>query len=330
VAVTHPAVDMVTDRAAVVLQERPVVPLSRWLADAVATAAADEKLVQVVTPGTSRLTLPLAAVLGAVGGRRVVRSDAGYYDGLRGELLAWDGAAFQATGAGATPGYGSPALPPAVSGGTVRIEVTVLHPASEALVVGRLVELCVDTLTGGPPLGWGVAEPATQPWSYAEVTAYCRRRAPQPSTVVVTGRDAVGLLRVSRRPSAVVEKLTLAAGGTGAGPDLAAVDRLAVAMSGARMANVRLMVATLHPGRSDTTVEPRFTGWPVPYGVLVGPEPVAEYGVEHARAAPAASVLLTGPATRPLCWCLLIGSPSEPNPSNVLADVLAHFGAPGR
>src|SRR4029450_13771056 len=39
VAAGHPAVDVLSDRVAVVLQDRPVVPLTAWLADAARTCA---------------------------------------------------------------------------------------------------------------------------------------------------------------------------------------------------------------------------------------------------------------------------------------------------
>jgi hypothetical protein len=326
-AESHPAIDVLTDQAAVVLQERSVVPLSSWLADAIVTATRTSRLVQLVTPATSRLTFPLAEAVRTVGGRWVVQDErrGDYYDGLRGERLAWNGSAF-------LPSYATPAPTlGGIDGGTLRLRVTVAHPASEELQLGRLAELCFGILTGQPPQGWGVAEPAAQPWSRAEVTAYCRRRVPEPSTLVVVGERTVGVLRVSRRPAGVVERLVLAVGSSAAGPDLDAVDRLAGELSHSRAATVATMVASLLPGRSDTTVEPRFTGWPIPYGVLVGPEPVAEFGIEHALAAPALEVLLTGPENRPLCWSRLVGPETSAGsaPSAVLTSVLRHFGVPG-
>jgi hypothetical protein len=336
-AVTHPGVDVFTDQAAVVLQERPIVALSSWLADTIATANRTSRLVQLVTPADSRLTLPLEEALRAVGGRWVVRDEQSlrYFDGLRGESLAWSGAAFLPTGGN---GPVDAAAPSEVTGGTVRIDVTVIHPATEELQIGRLAELCLSTLTGHGPTGWGTAEPVTQPWNRAELTAYCRQRAPAPSILVLVGSGAIGMLRVSRRPSGVVERLSLAVGSEQA-PDLPAIDGLAVQLADAQSATVRTMLATLRPGRSDATVGPVFTGWPVPYGVLIGPEPIAEHGAEHALAAPAPHVRLHGPLDRPSCWCRLVGpglsadngkgTPHDASPSQALANVLSHFGAPG-
>jgi hypothetical protein len=332
-ALRHPAVDVLTDAAAVVLQERRIVPLSRWLADAIAGATADSRLVQVVTPFTSRLTTPLSATLLAVGGRWVVRTAGGsYYDGLRGEPLHWSGSAFQPTGDPAAAEFAPPAE---VSGGTIRLQLVVLHAATEQTELGGVVADCFEALTGRPPAGWGVAEPASEHWSSRQLTDHCRRRAPAPCALVVVGgtaeTPAVGTLTVSRRPAGVLERLSLAVGCREV-PDYDRLDRLAEHIAGLSAPVVRSMLAGLSAGRADCTVEPRYTGQPVPYGLLVGPEGVAEHGPEHARAAPAPHVLLCGPAHRPSCWCRLPGAPAAPgepagtDPAETLHRVTVHFG----
>jgi hypothetical protein len=331
-ALRYPAVDVLTDAAAVVLQERRIVPLSRWLADAIAAATADSKLVQVVTPATSRLTTPLETTLLAVGGRWVVRTAAGgYYDGLRGEPLHWSGSAFQPIGAVASPEFAPPA---GVSGGTIRLQLVVLHPATAPTELGAVVADCFDALTGRPPAGWGVAEPASEHWNQRQLTDHCRRRAPEPSALVVVGggdSPAVGTLTVSRRPAGVVERLSLAVGCHDV-PDYDQLDRLAEHLASLPTPTVRTLLAGLSPGRADCTIEPRYTGQSVPYGLLIGPEGVAERGPDHARAAPAPHVLLCGPAHRPSCWCRLPGAPPSPadpagnDPTETLHRVATHFG----
>jgi len=332
----HPAVDVLTAAAAVVLQERPVVPLSRWLADVVVAATSESRLVQVVTPTTSRLTTPLESALLAVGGRWVVRSSdgSGYFDGLRGESLRWSGSAFLPTGVGAAAEF---ARVGEVSGGTVRVHLTVLHAATEQTELGGVVADCFEALTGRPPAGWGVGEPASERWNRRELTEYCRRRAPEPSALVVVGgtanAPAVASVTVLRRPAGVVERLDLAVGQRDV-PDYDTLDRLAEHLAGVPVPLVRTMLVGLAAGRPDCTVEPRYTGLPVPYGLLVGPEGVAGHGPEHARAAPAPHVLLCGPPLRPACWCRLPGGPVTPaepagnDPAGTLDQVLAHFGLP--
>ncbi|HZA80953.1 MAG TPA: DUF6177 family protein, partial [Actinomycetes bacterium] len=106
----HPAVDVVTGRVAVVLQDRPVVPLTAWLADAARQCAGSGRGLQVVTPPGSRLTTPLRFALDGPDTRWVVRDGGGScHDGLTGRLLHWDGGAFVPTPTG--PGAG-PALAP--------------------------------------------------------------------------------------------------------------------------------------------------------------------------------------------------------------------------
>jgi hypothetical protein len=330
----YPAVDVLTDAAAVVLQERRIVPLSRWLADAIGAATSESKLLQVVTPSTSRLTTPLESTLLAVGGRWVVRTAAGgYYDGLRGERLHWSGSAFEPTGEpAAAPEFAPPAE---VSGGTIRLDLVVLHAATAQTELGGVVGYCFQALTGRPPAGWGVAEPASEHWNQRQLTDHCRRRASEPAALVVVGgtgeTPAVGTLAVSRRPAGVVERLSLAVGCREV-PDYDRLDRLAEHLASLPAPIVRSMLVGLAAGRADCTVEPRYTGQPVPYGLLVGPEGVAERGPEHARAAPAPHVLLCGPAHRPSCWCRLPGAPPTPaepagnDPTETLHRVTVHFG----
>lgn len=255
-------------------------------------------------------------------------ADGTYFDGLRGAVLDWDGQSFTAAGEVAAPDF-LPARPP--DAGSIDLDVTVLHPASEQTLVGSVAEECLLGLTGQAPYGWGVAEPATEQWDTGEITRFCRRRVPRPSELVVVGgagRDgaqgtAVGTVIVRRVPSGVHEQLRLSVGSTGA-PDLAALDQLAESLADRH--SVRVMTAGLRPGRAGGTVEPRFSGHVVPYGMLFGAEAVETSGVEHALAAPAPHVLLVGPPARPGCWVRVVGGADpDSEPGTVLGRVLAHL-----
>src|SRR2546423_10623656 len=92
-AVIHPAADRVTDKAAVVIQQRTVVPFTSWVADAIQACGATGRGLQVVTGPEARLTAPLRLVLSGAGCRWIVRHEVGYYDGLSGAVLHWDGSA---------------------------------------------------------------------------------------------------------------------------------------------------------------------------------------------------------------------------------------------
>jgi hypothetical protein len=330
VVAAHPAVDVLTDRVAVVLQERPVVPLTAWLADAARTCAGAGRGLQVVTPPSARLTTPLRFALDGPDTRWVVRDQGGgsCYDGLSGRLLRWDGAAFVPAPA---EGPGGRALAPAfaepapAAGWQLVLDVRVRHTATATARLGGALEALCVALTGEPPRGWGTAEPATEPWDPGRLTALARRRAPDPTLLVVVGgadRQAVGTLRVTRAASGVGEALTLVVGHPARVP-LDALPEAAEAVAG-RAALVS-MLAQLRPGRADTTWEPRLRGLPVPVGMAVGPEEVGRLGLDHALAAPAPAARPLGQDRHPAVWFQL-GDPSTPDGWEHLAAVLRHLG----
>ncbi|ULR50767.1 DUF6177 family protein [Streptomyces deccanensis] len=91
----QPAVDVVTDHAAVVLIDRPVVALTSWLAEIMRTAAVSRRSLQIVTPRGVRLSPAARTTLARVPNRWVVQDpECGYYDGLSGAVLRWRDGAF--------------------------------------------------------------------------------------------------------------------------------------------------------------------------------------------------------------------------------------------
>lgn len=312
----HPAADRVTAQALVVEQERAVVPLSTWLATAAVDAARAGLLMQVVTPADAVLTYPLELLLADGGGQWVVRDGAGFRDGFTAVPLGWDGARF-------APVDGPVPDPVARSGGGLQVQVTTLHEPDERLELGATAEAAVRALTGSGPLGWGVAEPATERWSPRELTALCRARAPEPTSLVVvgaaTGRRAVGRLRVSRLAEGVLEEVRLA-GPSSAGVGAAAVEDMAAELAG----TARSALVAVHPVRVDGERPAGPTLPALPYGVLVGHPVLAERGADHARRAPAGSVRVFGRrSTAPGCWCRFTGDVPA---FEQLVAVLRHFG----
>jgi len=323
----HPAVDVVTGRVAVVLQDRPVVPFSAWLADAVRVCAGSGRGLQVVTPPGSRLTTPLRLALDGPDTRWVVRDATGAtcYDGLSGRRLRWDGDAFVPAPAGPEEG---PALAPqfvdrdAPAGRQLLLEVRLRHPATATARLGGALEVLCAALTGQPPRGWGTAEPATEPWDRDALTGFARRRTPAPTLLVVVGggdRPAVGTIRVSRAASGVDETVTLVVGG--ADPDAVA----AVAEELAAGEPLVSLLAQACPGRADTTWAPRLSGLPVPIGLAVGPDEVDRLGLGHALAAPAPAARPLGRPARPAVWYQL-GDGTTPAGWDHLAAALRHVG----
>jgi hypothetical protein len=327
----HPAVDLVTPTAAIVLQDREVVGLDPWLLDAALTCRRQSVQLQLVTPAGSRLTTPLATLLSEQSARWVVRCEPSrWYDGACGQLLEWDGESFVPTSEEIAPEFVA-GYPPAT--GSLVLDATVAHTASTSLLLGGIVETCCNVLAREPPAGWGVAEPVTQVWDRGQLTALCRRRAPRPTALVVIGGHpearALGTLEVSRTASAVLERLRLGIGSM-SGPieDAARFDALA-----RQLAHLptppRTMLTGLQPGRPDGTVEARLTPSTVPYGFLVGPEVVSEVGVDRIGATPAAQVELLGSENATSCWIRVLGDSADVDPAIVLARTLAFLGVGG-
>ncbi|GDY33528.1 DUF6177 family protein [Gandjariella thermophila] len=314
----HPAADRVTAEAVIVEQDRSVVPLSTWLADAAVAAGRAERVLQVLTPAHSRITFPLELMLRDTGAEWVVRDGPERFrDGLAGFVMRWNGARFVADVQAPTP---DPVDPPPGSG-DLEVHITTLHPASESLELGAAAEAALRALTGDPPTGWGVAEPATQPWSAREITAYCRDGAPNPAQLVVVGSGVVGQLAVERVDTGMLERVRLS------GPPAGAVSQDSVdALAAEIVGTARLMIVAAHPGRLHGLRANAPTLPALPYAILVGHGQVAERGADHAMRAPVERVRLLGTGPRQACWARLDGGPGSPYEN--LATVLNHFGMP--
>lgn len=314
----HPAADRVTGEALVAEQFRTVVPASTWLVDAAKAAATTNRVLQVLTGAHDKITYPLELLLRDAAAEWVVQEGPGRFrDGLHGYAMAWNGSRFApdldaATAAPADPVPGS---------GDIEVQIATLHPAAESLRLGGSTEAAVQQLTGGQPAGWGIAEPATQPWSAREVTAHCRNRAPAATTLVVVGSGVVGQLHVRRVDTGVLEEVRLSGPAAGRVP-ADAIEALAEKVAG----TARLMVVAAHPGRRDGLRSSAPTLPALPYGLLIGHETVATAGLDHASRTPAARVRLLGSGGRTAAWYRLDGG--QQAPFEQLTAVLRHFGLP--
>ncbi|MGW5704445.1 DUF6177 family protein [Amycolatopsis japonica] len=294
-------------REALVFEQfRTVVPASPRLIDAAWAAVESGRTLQVVTAEDSGITYPLEKLLSEVGGEWVVRDGRGRHrEGLSGFPLTWNGGRFVRE-----PGA-SPSPPDTTVGsGEVEVRITALHPAGQPLRLGEIVQAVVSVLTGTEPTGWGVAEPATEPWSAAEVAAFCRDHAPEPSGLVVVGPGITGRLRVSTVDGGVLEEIELAGPAAGTVRQ-EAIETLATALAPL----VRQMLVTTHPGRRGGLRSSTPTLPAVPYGLLVGHETV---GAKEPP--PAAEVKMLGMPGREAAWFRL-GS-GRRSPSEELDEIL--------
>ncbi|WP_059013495.1 DUF6177 family protein [Streptomyces specialis] len=303
-AAAQPAVDVLTDKVAAVIQDRPVVAMTAWLSDALRAATAGGRALQIVTPASARLSLPPRPALGGLPHRWVVRDgEGGFFDGLSGAVLRWVDGAFTATGDGAPAPVFAEAT--ARAGGTadrqLLLSFVTRHRADRELLLGGGLEAAWRRLTGAPPAGWGTAEPAGLPWSREGLTALARARAPEPTWFVVVGRPdrpAIATLRVTRTTGGVEEDVTLALGHPAGGdvPDRGheVAEELAV-----RHGLVSLLVQSRR-ARADLTVPAWLEAPPEPVAFAVGADDVRVVGLENARRAPLAGPpSFLGPAARP-------------------------------
>ncbi|MGW1065008.1 DUF6177 family protein [Streptomyces aureus] len=290
-ATSAPAVDVLTDKAAVVIQDRPLVTMTSWLSDALRGAAADGRALQIVTPRATRLTRPALTALHGHPNRWVLQeADHGFYDALSGAVLHWKGGVFtpvlDENGAASV----ADAFATTADSGERQLVLSLRtrHPADEDLVLGRAPEAAWRILTGAPPAGWSTAEPVNLPWSTRQLTDLARDRAPRPTLLIAVGhpdRPAIATVRVTRTPDGVEEDVVLALGyGRDETPPLDRVASLAETLCAEH--SLTSMLTSLRAARRDLTVPPRFEAPPVPHTFTLGPGEVRAVGLAHALSPP--------------------------------------------
>ncbi|MFF1921503.1 DUF6177 family protein [Streptomyces sp. NPDC058221] len=327
----QPAIDVLTEKVAVVIQDRPVVAMTAWLSDAFRAAAGAGLGLQIVSPAGTTLSPAVRDGLGGWPSRWIVQDERdGYYDGLTGAVLRWQDGMFApvAPVAPVAP-FTSPAATddePDTPVAAAYQEVTatgdrqlaltfrLVHPADDRLVLGGGLETAWRELTGEPPAGWGTSEPANLPWSLRQLTDLAHRRAPEPTWLVVVGspgRPGLATVRVTRTKSGVEEHVTLAFGyGSGEECPVDALPALAEAL--ATRHDLQSMLVQVRKARRDLAVPARFEGPGVPLAFALGAEEVRELPGDRARHTPLPEPPVPlGPKTRPALYYSLPGDPSD-------------------
>ncbi|MGW0731717.1 DUF6177 family protein [Streptomyces sp. NPDC002851] len=305
-----PAVDVLTDRAAVILTERPRIALTTGLSDALRTATTSGRTLQIVTPPHTRLTLPMRAALASSPHRWIVNPNTSdYFDGLTGAELHWQEGRFAPTRTGDGTIPTSPAFTAdesATDPGERQLILSLhtCHTPDASLVLGGALETCWQHLTGAPPAGWSTAEPVNLPWSTRQLTDLARTRAQasQPTLAIAVGhpdRPAIATLRITRTQAGVEEDITLALGYS---PDeaapLDAIEVLAAAL--AAEYGLTSLVTSLRAARRDLTVPPHREAQPIPVSFTIGAKETEQIGASHAGRPPLAiQAVPLGPAQRP-------------------------------
>ncbi|MGW7362723.1 DUF6177 family protein [Streptomyces sp. NPDC054841] len=297
--------DVLTPRAAVILQDRPVVAATTWLTDLLHTTIPSGRELQIVTPPGSRLTMPTRTLLTNVPARWVVQDpECGYYDGLTGAVLHWHDGRFTQ----ATTTEGRALVADAFHSGAgaqdeqqLHLSIRTTHPAVDDLLLGGAVEAAWQTLTGTTPTGWSTAEPVNLPWSPRQLSELARARAKKaaPTWLVAVGTPdspAIATFRIIRTPAGVEEHITLAVGHTtDRTPPLDALSELAETL--ATRHNLTSMLTHLRSARADLTTPPHHEPPPVPLSFTLGPDAVRTIGRTRAESVQNPRPVRLGPAT---------------------------------
>lgn len=330
----EPGFDLVIGSSAVLFQDRPVAALTPWVLRA-HTAAADAGLDFVLlTPGSTRITLPLAELLGNGGGEWLVTGPGGsLYNGMTGREYDWSDVSLTP---GDTLADDFLAVEPGQAG-YVHVRATTLNPASHRTRAGSFTEQIFTAVTGLPPRGWGVCEPVSEPWDVEAASAFCYARSPETTRLEVVGHaleqtgsspapaGSVGVMTVERTSRGVLETIELLASTRDPiGPEL--LERFA---EEAYRARARTAVLGQGVGYRDLNRPARFTGLVVPRCALFGPEALAGVGPQRALAAAGDGARLTGPAA---LQSLVVEYAAEPlaggtHPVEAYADLAAALAA---
>ncbi|WP_306369529.1 DUF6177 family protein [Nocardiopsis sp. CC223A] len=332
----HPALTAATEHTLLTADDRPLVPLSAMLGDALATHGPQRSALQIVTPPGSTATPLLAAFLAASPlFRQVIATDpATHHDAFTGEPLTWD----ERHGfvpdtpvlheRGPHPDH-IPTEENHAPGWRLTAELTTLHPATEDLLLGEAAELLATHLAGGRIALFDTGEPLCLPWDPVALTRLCRERAPASSLLLFSGApdtvrdpgtlDFHGILRVQRVREGVKETASLTVvHPPGTEPDLDAIPRAVAALASRGL--LRTLSVSRRPG---TRPEPRWTGFPAPVGLALGPEGLIELGITDPATAPV-PVRLIGPRLTPAAW-YRVGDGTRPEDWNRLRLLHRHL-----
>ena len=254
-------------------------------------------VVVLLTPGSSRLTAAMSAMLRRTASSWVVR-DGDRYRAAGSDVVADDVATAMLAPQRVTR---TAAIAP---GGVPWAEasVSVHHPASDAATLGRTAELLLAGLADVGPTAWGTVEPTTLPWSLAAVTAFARSRAPRPTRLVAVAPTSGGIasvqLRIERSATGVTEETRLVLPRAVEAGALSTDDGVPTVLADlARRQRVLLGTAWRTSGHPDATVSAHQLPLPVPLGAVVGAAAVRDLGIDP-QTLPA-GVQAVGPARVP-------------------------------
>ncbi len=299
--------DVLTDQAAVVLHDSPILAATPWLTELLRPPARTGRPLYLVTPPITRLTLPARTLLDRAPARWVIHApETGYYDGLSGLVLSWRDGHF-APAADPGPTVADAYRPPSGSATGERqllLSLRTIHPADERLLLGGALECAWQVLTDQVPAGWSTAEPVNVPWSRRQLTdlARTRARSGSPTWLVAVGspdRPAIATQRVQHTRLGVEEHITVAFGHpTDKVAPLHLLPHLAEEL--ATRHNLAMMITELRAARADLMVPAHYEPPALPVSLTLGPDAAADLGAGRAGGAlPGSPPAHLGSAARP-------------------------------
>ncbi|OLT26175.1 hypothetical protein BJF79_43745 [Actinomadura sp. CNU-125] len=247
----------------VVLCDRPLVPLSNAISGYLHECEATGRTLQIVTPSDSRITIPLST-----SGAQWIVHDDGYYEGLTGRPMRWDGTAFTPVpdARDYAPAYRTPLAAPI--GPTLVLTLKASHAPDDPL--GAHLHHLMRLFTGRPPAGWGTSEPLRHAWDAAELTSHVHT-APDTRLVAVGAGDRPSIATLDFAPldapsSGVAETTTLTIG-YGPNETVPVDDVPSLIGELPDEAPPTTVLAHIAPGRPDLALEPRWAGPSAPIGL---------------------------------------------------------------
>ena len=342
----HPAVERAADRSVLVAQDRRVVPFSSWIGDAIATHTG-QKMLQVLTPSTARLTYGMRTFLAGPLGRWVVRGqDGDHFDGLTGLAVRWDdvhgflpdqepsGLHWAVGKPGAEPVQGFLTDFPETTGTQVVVDVSVLQQDPLVPRVGQAAQVVAEHLAKAAPRAWGPHEPTLRAWDREQMVAFAHRRKPRACVLYLSGPQGrghpfSGQIRLSWRGSQVLEQVSVVVGfqdEDAITPEVFPVLVEALASAGL----VEALRVRRIPGRVDVTYVPVWAGPAIPVGLAIGPERLRRIGVGPARSGPIAGTLVGGGEHRAVWYPVLRDAASPLRALDLVQRQTAHMAAVSR
>lgn len=303
--------DVLTAQAAVILTDRPVVALSPAISQALTECERTNRTLQLVTSTTSRLTLPLRESKA----QWLVHDD-GYYEGLTGRPMQWNGSAFVPLpdARDYAPSYTTPPTAPIGS----QLVLTFQARHAPTAVLGLHTEKLMRLLTGEPPKGWGQTEPLQHPWDPENLTAHAATTSS--SRVIAIGASSRPAIATSDfsplvpPTSGTAEMTTLTIGYTDdEDPPIPQLPSFIDLLSADHP--LTALLAQLIPGRPDLTTEPRWVGSSAPIGLASAGAYTGPPGFSRKR---------LGPPDAPLTWFHL-GDGYSPEYWQRHQDLLTHL-----